>query len=215
MTERALHRRIAADITRRIHQGEWHPGQHLPSRANLAADYGVHEQTVRLAVTLLRRQGILEGEQRKRLLVAYPPAVRALTDPDAPWPHGSDTTDGRHSRATPDLAGRLDVPVGTTLHREVQECWDPGGRSAMLITSWWRGRRREHATWVVEVDTARLDEEQAHALGLTVDAVTYRVARTRLDANGRPTETADLILPIDRWTLRVRCLAGERHCQER
>lgn len=199
----ALHRRIAADITHRIAAGHWPPGEQLPSRADLAAEYHVHEQTIRLAVILLRRRGLVEGEKRRRLVVvAHPPAMRTMTDPDADWPYSSETTDTRPVRATAELAARLDVSVGSTLQQETMECLDPGGRSAMLTTSWWRGRRTRHAAAVIEVGVMQLSETQAHALGLAVDSVAYRLVRTRLDASGMPLETADLILPLDRWLLR-------------
>ncbi|MEU7240365.1 GntR family transcriptional regulator [Streptomyces sparsogenes] len=182
--------------------GEWHPGDQLPSRADLASEYQVHEQTIRLAVTLLRRQGILEGEQRRRLFIAYPPAVRALANPDGDWPYGSEALDAGTCRATPRLAGRLSAPADAPVHWETLECWDPGGRSAMLITTWRCGRRRSHSSAVFEVDAVQLDAGQAQTLRLPIDTVAYRLARTRLDAAGRPVETSDLILPIDRWVLR-------------
>ncbi|MFF0622794.1 GntR family transcriptional regulator [Streptomyces sp. NPDC004296] len=131
----ARHRRIADDLTRRIRAGHWSAGEQPPSRADLAAHYHVHEQTIRLAVVLLRKRGIVEGEQRKRLYVAHPPAMRALTDPDADWPYGSEVTDTRPRRATVELAERLGVPVGATLQYEAVECMDPGGRSAMLVSA--------------------------------------------------------------------------------
>src|ERR1043165_4303381 len=59
----------------------------------LAAEYHVNEQTVRLAYVLLRRTGILEGEERKQVAVAHPAAVSTLTDVNAEWPHPSETTD--------------------------------------------------------------------------------------------------------------------------
>jgi len=203
MSADALHRRIAADLQRRITGGEWRPGDQLPSRAELGAGYGVHEQTVRLAVRLLRKRGFLEGEARRRLYVAYSPAVRTLTDPDVDWPYGVDIISVDRCRATADLAARLAVPEGVLLHQEVLECWDPGGRSAMLVTSWWRGRRRRHAAAAVELGVVALSEGQAHSLGLTVDTVAYRLLRTRLDSAGRPVETADLVLPMDRWLVRL------------
>ncbi|MDX3230666.1 GntR family transcriptional regulator [Streptomyces sp. ME19-01-6] len=202
MAERALHRRIADDLIRRIDSGEWAPGEQIPSRAALAAEYGVHEQTIRLAVTLLRKDGVLEGEQRQRLFVAYPPAVRALTNPDGDWHHGGEVLDSGACRATPDLAARLDITVGTAVQWETLECWDPGGRSALLVTSWRRGRRRRHSSAVFEVDAVRLDAGQAQALRLPMDTVVYRLVRTRLDAAGLPVETSDSILPMDRWVLR-------------
>lgn len=199
----ARHRRIAAGIRRRIAAGEWRPGDPLPSRAELAAELGVHPQTVRLAYVLLRRTGVLEGEERKAVYVAHPPAMRTLTDPDAPWPHASETTDTRPRPATEELAERLGVHVGASLRHETVECLDPGGRSAMLVTSWWRGQRRTHASYTAELGCTELTAEQAHALGMLVDAIAFRVVRTRLDHQGRPLETADLILPMDRWLIRL------------
>lgn len=200
----AAHRRIAADIRRRIRAGEWTVGQPLPSRRAIAVEYRVHEQTMRLTYDLLRRSGVLDGEQGRHVTVAHPPAVRTLTNADLPWPYSSETADTRLRPATEDLAARLDVRPGVMLHHETVECLDPGGHSAMIVSSWWRGQRRSHSSHVVEVGTAPLTTEQAHALGLLVDMVAFRLVRTRLGEDGAPVETADLVLPIDRWMIRLR-----------
>lgn len=199
----ARYRRIADDIRRRIANGEWHPGESLPSRRSMAGEYGVHHETINLAYTLLRRTGALEGEERKSVVVAHPPAVRTLTDVDAEWPYSSETTDTRPRPATHELAERLGVPVRAVLQHESVECLDPGGRSALLVTSWWRGRRQSHAAFTAELGTVPLGVDEAHALGLLVDTLAFRVVRTRLDAHGTPVETADLILPMDRWRIRL------------
>jgi GntR family transcriptional regulator len=199
----ARHRQIAADIRRRIQAGEWRPGDQIPSRVDMAAAYRVHPQTMRLAYVLLRRAGVLEGEERKRVYIAHPPAMRTLTDADAEWPFSSETTDTRPRPATEELAERLDVQVGAMLQHETVECLDPGGRSAMLVSTWWRGRRRPHVSYVAELGVVLLRVDQAHALGLLVDTVAYRLVRTRFDEAGRPLETSDLILPMDRWLVRV------------
>lgn len=199
----ARHRQIAADIRRRIADGEWQPGQALPSRTQLAAEYHVHPQTIRLARVLLRRAGVLEGEERKAVYVAHPPAMRTLTDADAEWPYSSETTDTRPRPATVELAERLGVDVGTPLKHEAIECLDPGGRSAMLVSSWWRGQRGPHVSYSAELGCVTLTAGQAHALGLLVDTPAFRVVRTRFDHDGRPLETADLILPMDRWLIRL------------
>jgi GntR family transcriptional regulator len=199
----AQFRRIAADIHRRIQAGEWAVGEALPSRVEMAAEYRVHPQTMRLAHRHLRSLGILEGEPRKRVFVAHPPAMRTLTNADAPWPFSSETTDTRPAPASEELAARLIVPAGVQLQHETIECMDPGGRSAMLISSWWRGRRRQHSSYSAELGVTPLAENQAHALGLLVDTVAFRVVRTRFDHDGRPLETADLILPMDRWLIRL------------
>lgn len=201
----ARSRRIAADIERRITAGEWAPGDLLPSRAALGREYGVHEQTIRLAVILLRTRGILESQgERRRLEVAHAPHVRIYDDPDGPWPHGSDTSGVTTVAASDSLAVRLEVNPGVRLHRETQECWDERGRSALLITTWWRGRRTPHADFIADVDTVQLDHDQAQSLRLPVDTVAMRVVRTRLDARGHPVETADVILPRDRWRIHLR-----------
>lgn len=199
----ARHRRIAADIYRRIQAGEWRPGEPLPSRRRMAVEYREHEQTLRLAYALLRTAGILEGEPRKAVLVAHPPAMRTLTDADADWPYSSETTDTRPRPASEELAERLGCRVGAMLQHETVECLDPGGKSAMLVSSWWRGRRQPHAFYSAELGAVALTEVQAHALGLLVDALAFRVVRTRFDRQGRPLETADLILPPDRWRVRL------------
>lgn len=204
MSGEAEYRRIAADIRRRIRAGQWTVGQPLPSRSSMAGEYRVHEQTIRLAYDLLRRSGVLDGEKRRHVTVAHPPAVRTLINADLPWPYGNEVTDTSPQPATEQLADRLDVLPGVMLQHETVEYLDPGGHSAMIVSSWWRGRRRPHAAHVVEVGTVPLTSDQAHALGLLVDTVAFRLVRTRLASDGSPLETADLVLPVDRWLIRLR-----------
>ncbi|MFI0900486.1 GntR family transcriptional regulator [Streptomyces sp. NPDC020983] len=199
----ARHRRIAADLEQRIATGEWLPGDQLPSRVALGREYKVHEQTIRLAVLLLQRRGVLESQgERRRVEVAHAVVVREFTlaDADAPWPRQQVETT-RHGQiiATDELALRLDINPGLRLNRETEERADAAGRSAIHVTSWWRGQRRAHASYTATVDAVLVSREQAAALRLPVDTVALRVVRTRLDDSGRPVETADLILPRDRW----------------
>ncbi|MGV0095117.1 GntR family transcriptional regulator [Streptomyces californicus] len=200
----AAYRRIAADLRRRIRAGEWAIGQPLPSRRDMATEYRVHEQTMRLTYDLLRRTAVLDGEKGRHVTVAHPPAVRTLTNADLPWPYSTEITDTRPRPATEELAARLGVRPGVMLHHETVECLDPGGHSAMIVSSWWRGQRRPHTGHVVEVGTVPLTADQAHALGLLVDMLAFRLVRTRLGEDGAPVETADLVLPIDRWLIRLR-----------
>jgi GntR family transcriptional regulator len=200
----ARHRRIAEDIERRIANGEWAPGDGLPSRAALGREYKVHEQTIRLAVVLLQRRGVVESQgERRPVEVAHAVVVRDFTPSaaDAPWPHPVDITPGGLVAATDELARRLDINPGLRLHYEFEERADVAGRSSMHVTTWWRGRRRPHTSFTATVDAVMVSHEQAAALRLPVDTVALRVMRTRLDGSGRPVETADLILPRDRWRL--------------
>lgn len=52
--DQPAYQRIAADIRRRIHSGEWQPGRLLPSWRWLANQYGVGFSTVRRAIRQLR-----------------------------------------------------------------------------------------------------------------------------------------------------------------
>lgn len=196
------HQRIAADLRRRIRSGVLQPGAELQSWRDLAAHYGVGQGAIRLAIERLRAEGLVEGTQRARLWVAYPPAVRTLVDPDADWPHGRGDGEAGTSRADDDLAARLHVLPGARLQWSRHELLDPGGRPAMLITTWWRGRTgREYATFRCEVRPHSLTADEAALLGLGRGMPAFFVERTRIDADLRPVQTADLILPADRWRI--------------
>ncbi|WP_033338375.1 winged helix-turn-helix domain-containing protein [Catenuloplanes japonicus] len=57
--------RVAADIRRQIEAGELKPGDELPSTRKLQEHYGVGNNAVYMAVTLLTREGLIEGHQGK------------------------------------------------------------------------------------------------------------------------------------------------------
>lgn len=206
MPRRVVRSRLAAaEIERRIAAGEWLPGDLLPSRVELGKQLGYHEQIIRLAMEILRKRGIIASRgERLRPEVAHAPVVRTFTDPDAPWPWQSETLPRGHMAATDELADRLDLSPGVRLNWETEERLDAIGRSLMHVTTWWRGRRRPHAGFTATVDAVLVNHDQAAALRLSVDAVALRVVRTRLDGDGSPLETSDLILPRDRWRLRLR-----------
>src|SRR4051794_1174764 len=118
MPPAARHRRIAADLERRIAAGEGQPGDPIPSRRDMAHRYGAHEQTIRLAVNLLQQRGLLESQgSGLPVEVAHTPVVRTYSDPDEPWPHAVETARGT-TTATDELAARLDINPGVRLHWE-------------------------------------------------------------------------------------------------
>lgn len=202
----APHRHIAAEIRQHIAAGTWSPGDQLPSRAQLARDLGATEDAVRRGIEILRRAGELEGTPRRRLTVAHPPAVRTLIDADGDWPYPIGDGGGTGScTANPDLADRLQVAPGRRIRWERVECLDPDLRPSHLITTWWAGRRA--VTWVRSMADAglhHLTAEEAAITGLARGVPAWLVQRTRYDAAGRAIETADLVLPADRWRVRLR-----------
>lgn len=195
----AQHRRLAADLRRRIEDGTYPPGSVFPSYRQLAVQYEVGLGAAYDAVALLRSEGLLVGRPRTRLAVAYPPAVRTLTDPDAAWPYETGEVESGTCPASAALAARLQVPEGARLRWVREERLDPDGRPAMLLTAWWRGRQRRHVRAVSEVHTHLMAPLEAAALGLAPDTAALLVERTRLDSGGRPVQVSDLVLPADRW----------------
>jgi GntR family transcriptional regulator len=201
----APYERVMLVIRERIASGTWRPGQQIPSRTELSRELGISPASVRRALTLLHVAGELDGTARSRLWVAHPPAVRTLLDPDAAWPypHGDGATGT--CRADIDLARRLGVPNRTRLNWRRTECLDPDYKPSHLITAWWSGPHP--TTWERCEAEAGLDQmtaDEAALLGLPAHTPVWRVQRTRIDFTGQPVETADLLLPTDRWRLRLR-----------
>jgi GntR family transcriptional regulator len=197
----ALQQRLAAQLLQRIQDGTYPPGSAFPSYRSIAAQHGAGLGAAYRAVQILRAAGHLEGQPRGRLTVRDAPGVRTLADPDAEWPHGRGETERSRPRADEDLALRLRCAQGTQVSRERVELLDPDGRPAMLVTTWWRGRRRSHASIRISVAMHRMSPDEAHLLGLPTGALALLVDRTRLDADGAVVEVADLVLPADRWTV--------------
>jgi GntR family transcriptional regulator len=202
----APYQRVVAEIRQRIASGEWPPGYRIPSRAHLAEDFHVSDASARRGMAVLRNSGELEGTQRSRLFVAHPPAVRTLIEADADWPYLTGDGGGTGScTASPDLAQRLGVKAGRRLRWERIECLDPDSRPSHLVTSWWVGHRV--GAWVTSEAVAELHQltsEEATNLGLVAGVPAWLIQRTRYDVTGRPVETADLVLPADRWRVRLR-----------
>lgn len=68
-----LHRRIAADIERRIASGDWRPGHRIPTEGELMAEYGCARMTVSRAMSDLAARGLVIRRKRAGTVVAHPP----------------------------------------------------------------------------------------------------------------------------------------------
>lgn len=79
------YRRIAADLRRRITEGELAPGDRVPSTRRLAQQWGVALATATKALTELRLEGYVEARPRAGTVVAAT-ARRAGDPPAAPTP---------------------------------------------------------------------------------------------------------------------------------
>lgn len=67
--------RIAEDVRAKIASGELKSGDRLPTQAQLASDYGVSLQPVKLALKILETEGLVIGHQGKGVFVSEPQAT--------------------------------------------------------------------------------------------------------------------------------------------
>jgi len=200
----APYQRLANRLRQLIEAGEWPPGYRVPSHAQLQAEHRVGRGVVERAVQQLRREGLVEGVRRARPVVAYRPAVRTLVDSDADWPASRDARQiESRPRAGEDLASRLDIKPGLHVTCLSVELVDGSGVTVGLCTTWRRGRPRRHFTYRCEVRSHQVTAEEAELTGLAAGAAAFLLQRVRYGSDGRPVEASDLVLPMDRWRLRL------------
>lgn len=73
--ESALYRQLANELRRQISEGELAVGSKLPSEGELAETHDVARNTVRLALGLLRAEGLVTTDQGRGSFVADPASV--------------------------------------------------------------------------------------------------------------------------------------------
>ncbi len=142
---------VADRLRHRIADGAWSPGDRLPSRARLGAEYGVGDNVVRRAQELLISQGILEGRAGSGTYVAEPRerlrmvrswagerrdgspfrADMAGLNRAGTWEHQTVAK----APAPTDIAVRLGVPEGALCVRTNYE-FLADAKPVMLSTSW-------------------------------------------------------------------------------
>jgi DNA-binding LacI/PurR family transcriptional regulator/DNA-binding transcriptional regulator YhcF (GntR family) len=79
--QRAVYKQIEGTLRRQIIEGKWQVGAIVPSRRNLAKQYGVSPITIERAITGLIADGLLRADDRRGTFVAPPP-----TEIDSPHP---------------------------------------------------------------------------------------------------------------------------------
>jgi GntR family transcriptional regulator len=112
-----LYQQIKALLTRSLQQGEWHPGEAIPSETELAARFKVSQGTVRKAIDELATDNLLVRRQGKGTFVATHAEEKVqfrflrLT-PDDPAESGGTQRrfiDCRRQRAPTDVAKALQL----------------------------------------------------------------------------------------------------------
>ncbi|MER6088987.1 GntR family transcriptional regulator [Streptomyces bluensis] len=241
--EVAAYRAVAADLRRRIEQGEFVPGEPLPSRADIARRYGVGSNVAAAAVRSLETDGLVKGRAGVGVFVREPSSSTTMA---RAWTHQRlqgrlavggerDSSDDRSVRSTPhsrtepageDVARRLGIaPADLVVRSEYLLARD--GRPAMFCVSWeplsitggtpvalpGAGPMAGQSviarmssigldiTRSTETVTARLaTREEADALDVVQGAPVAAIERTYY-ADARALETADLVIPGERFRL--------------
>lgn len=93
----AVYLQIADDLRTRIQSDDWGPGSMLPSRADLAREYGVALMTIQKAIQPLLDEGLLVASHRRGTFVAQSAHAVLNTDSEV--------------EARVDLAPQLEAPM--------------------------------------------------------------------------------------------------------
>ncbi|MEG3628329.1 winged helix-turn-helix domain-containing protein [Streptomyces poriticola] len=212
-----LYWRIAAQLLEELHAGTIPPGRRLPGERRLAEHFGVSRETVRQALEVLRRDGLVATDRRGTH--AALPGLAAHSPASLTFPVGARSGDPRTvDRATvtwetppPEHAAALG-PAGhrpTLVHRYESAAADGGGRRT-AITSFSAvalaeveelARYRDRAAGTAGVQLWRVYDWMRSA-GLTLhhrdtisrpaDTGSVRVTRRVRDQHGRLLELTDL-----------------------
>ncbi len=151
----ARYEEVAADLRQRIDGGEWGPGDTLPTTAELMEQYGNSKETVRQAVDVLAREGLVRVIKRKGTVVQdrsvgrrrIPRSTSVMRDPrrgyifpaasrpDEPWEvHGQPKR--MFAPIPADVAERLDVEPGSEVMRR-RRVTSPAGEPPFQIADAW------------------------------------------------------------------------------
>jgi len=121
---RPLYVQVRDQLVRRLIDGEWQPGQLIPSEIELAREVGVSQGTIRKALDAMTAENLLIRRQGRGTFVARPEESRILFQffrlvPDDGKPSFPDSSilDRRPSAATPQEAEALALAPGDPVWR--------------------------------------------------------------------------------------------------
>ena len=114
-----LYRQIKDFLIRSLEQGEWGPGDAIPSEGELAARFNVSQGTVRKAIDEMAAENMLVRRQGKGTFVAthddprsFYRFLRLVPDSGKPVPSVSDPFYCETIASTPEVAGALGLKAG-------------------------------------------------------------------------------------------------------
>ncbi|WP_187970795.1 GntR family transcriptional regulator [Aquibium microcysteis] len=121
---RPLYVQVRDQLVRRLIDGEWQPGQHIPSEIELAREIGVSQGTIRKALDAMTAENLLIRRQGRGTFVARPEESRILFQffrlvPDDGKPRFPDSAilDRRPAAATAAEVDSLGLSAGDRVWR--------------------------------------------------------------------------------------------------
>jgi GntR family transcriptional regulator len=216
-----LYRQIKGLLLRSLDEGEWKPGELIPSEIELATRFQVSQGTVRKAVDELAAENLLVRRQGKGTFVAThhePRAqfrfLRVVPDVGEPAPPQSRFLECRRVRAPADIARLLDLRTGdATVY--LRRLLSFGGDSIVLDEIWLPGGLFKGLT------AERLSEYKGPLYGLFETEFGTRMIRAeeQLRAVGAERDAAQLLGVVEKSPLllveRVSYSYGDRPVEVR
>lgn len=229
-----LYQQLKLLLAERIKRGEWKPGELIPGEHELQAIHRLSRTTVRQALQELEREGFVTRHRGRGTFVAQP---RAASEPAGPRLsiHEHLLAQGIHpgwqvlsldeQPASPDIAARLQVPIGAPVVNirrvrlgdarplgylsahvpvEVLGPVDPQQLAAGGSLDYLRSKgllRGSHAERTVTADAA--SPEEAELLGTTPGAPVLKIHRLTINGDDRPLETCCSTYCGDRFRYRL------------
>lgn len=140
-----LYQQIKQLILRGLEQGDWKPGELIPSETELAGRFGVSQGTVRKAIDELSAENILVRRQGKGTFVAThhePRAqfrfLRLLPDSGEAEHPRNHIVECRRTRATAEIAKLLEIRTGDSVVL-IRRTLEFQGRSLVIDDIWLPG----------------------------------------------------------------------------
>lgn len=208
-----LYQQIKSLILRSLQDGEWKPGDMIPSELELAARYKVSQGTVRKAIDELATDNLLVRRQGKGTFVATHAEqhiqyrfLRLLPDAgslDSQGPAERRIIECRRLRAPAEVARLLNLKTGDAV-LQVRRVLSFGGQPAILEEIWLPGNPFKGLT----LETLSSDKGPMYALFETQFGVRMVRATEKIKAVAADREAAErLALPPGEPLLSVERLA--------
>ena len=245
------YQRIADDLRRAILDGSLAPGAKLPSRHELARQYGVSDRVAVEAVRVLAAEGFAETRSGSGSYVRQRPEMQRLTrawytarrggspfraETGAAGRAGSWECSSERAQMTPAVAARLEAGPGEPAMR-TRYTFTADGEPVMLSVSWepleltsgtpvmlpeegphaGRGVVERMAVIGQQITSAEELVSARPALAAEADRLNMRTGGTVLTicrtyrTDERAVETADIVTPVERYSLVYEIPVGLPH----